>query len=58
VPGYGDYHSIKPDMPTTINKINEEQLLLFDGVCNLCNRVVRFIIKRDRKKKFRFAAMQ
>lgn len=33
-------------------------LLLFDGVCNLCNRSVRFIIERDKKKKFRFAPLQ
>lgn len=33
-------------------------IILFDGVCNLCNRVVLFIIKRDKKALFRFAAIQ
>lgn len=33
-------------------------VILFDGVCNLCNRSVQFIIDRDRKGKFRFAAIQ
>jgi predicted DCC family thiol-disulfide oxidoreductase YuxK len=33
-------------------------VLLFDGVCNLCNNVVVFIIKRDHKDKFRFAPLQ
>jgi predicted DCC family thiol-disulfide oxidoreductase YuxK len=33
-------------------------VVLFDGVCNLCNRSVRFIIKRDKKKQFLFAALQ
>lgn len=33
-------------------------VVLFDGVCNLCNRAVAFIIRRDRAKAFRFAAMQ
>jgi predicted DCC family thiol-disulfide oxidoreductase YuxK len=33
-------------------------ILLFDGVCNLCNRVVLFVIKRDAGAKFRFAALQ
>jgi predicted DCC family thiol-disulfide oxidoreductase YuxK len=33
-------------------------VVLFDGVCNLCNAAVRFIIRRDRRKEFRFAAMQ
>jgi predicted DCC family thiol-disulfide oxidoreductase YuxK len=33
-------------------------IVLFDGVCSLCNRAVAVIIKRDRRKKFRFASMQ
>ena len=35
-----------------------ERIILFDGVCNLCSASVRFVIKRDRKKKFRFASLQ
>lgn len=37
---------------------NQETILLFDGICNLCNGLVQFIIKRDPKVKFRFAALQ
>ena len=33
-------------------------LILFDGVCNLCNGTVDFLIKYDRKKQFRFIALQ
>jgi predicted DCC family thiol-disulfide oxidoreductase YuxK len=33
-------------------------ILLFDGVCNLCNAVVQFVVARDRKHAFRFAALQ
>ncbi len=33
-------------------------LVLFDGVCNLCNSSVNFIIDRDRAKYFKFAALQ
>jgi predicted DCC family thiol-disulfide oxidoreductase YuxK len=33
-------------------------ILLFDGVCNLCNHTVQFVIKRDTKAKFRFASLQ
>ena len=33
-------------------------IVLFDGVCNFCNGSVNFILKRDRKRVFRFAAMQ
>lgn len=32
--------------------------ILFDGVCNLCNASVNFIIDRDPKGYFRFAALQ
>ncbi|MFP4089923.1 MAG: thiol-disulfide oxidoreductase DCC family protein [Cyclobacteriaceae bacterium] len=34
------------------------QIILFDGVCNLCNGAVNFIIDRDPKAKFRFASLQ
>ncbi|HTS38076.1 MAG TPA: DCC1-like thiol-disulfide oxidoreductase family protein [Candidatus Solibacter sp.] len=33
-------------------------ILLYDGVCGLCNRLVQFILRRDRKAIFRFAALQ
>ncbi len=34
------------------------KIILFDGVCNFCNFWVNFIIDRDKKDKFRFAALQ
>lgn len=37
---------------------NEGHILLFDGVCNLCNSIVQFTIKRDPKEKFKFASLQ
>jgi len=33
-------------------------ILLFDGHCSLCNASVDFVMKRDAKKRIRFAAMQ
>ena len=33
-------------------------ILLFDGVCNLCNGFVQWVIRRDEKALFRFAALQ
>lgn len=33
-------------------------VILFDGVCNLCNASVQFIIRHDKKQIFRFAALQ
>ncbi|MBQ4862407.1 DUF393 domain-containing protein [Pseudoalteromonas sp. MMG013] len=33
-------------------------IIIFDGVCNFCNRSINFIIKRDHTNKFVFAPMQ
>jgi predicted DCC family thiol-disulfide oxidoreductase YuxK len=35
-----------------------ERIILFDGVCNLCNKSVQFIIKRDSAGSFKFASLQ
>jgi predicted DCC family thiol-disulfide oxidoreductase YuxK len=40
--------------PTT----TDHPVLLFDGVCNLCNGLVQWVIERDREGRFRFAALQ
>jgi predicted DCC family thiol-disulfide oxidoreductase YuxK len=36
----------------------EHPVLLYDGVCGLCNRTVQFVLRHDREKKFRFAPLQ
>jgi predicted DCC family thiol-disulfide oxidoreductase YuxK len=33
-------------------------LILFDGICNLCNGFVNFIIDRDSQNHFKFSALQ
>lgn len=33
-------------------------VILFDGICNLCNGAVQFIIKRDKNNTFKFASLQ
>jgi len=33
-------------------------IILFDGVCNFCNRTVNIIIEHDKAAKFQFAASQ
>ena len=33
-------------------------VVLFDGVCAVCNRGVRFLLARDRKDRFRYAPLQ
>lgn len=34
------------------------KIILFDGICNLCNGAVQFVIKHDRRDVFRFAPLQ
>lgn len=52
-------------MTNSINKMNfsnlipkGKQLILFDGVCNLCNSSVLYVIKRDKKNLFLFTPLQ
>ena len=35
-----------------------KKIILFDGVCNLCNSSVQYVIKKDKNDAFRFAALQ
>lgn len=38
--------------------MSDERLILFDGVCNLCQKSVQLVIRNDRKGLFRFASLQ
>lgn len=40
-------------MPASVNPV-----LLYDGVCGLCNRLVQFTLQRDHNDLFRFASLQ
>lgn len=46
--------SQKPIRPSSV----PPPLLLIDGVCNLCNGAVQFLIRRDKRKIFRYASLQ
>ena len=35
-----------------------KKIILFDGICNLCNSAVAIVIKQDKKNTFLFAAIQ
>lgn len=35
-----------------------KKIVLFDGVCNLCNASVQFIIEHDKKNVFQFSSLQ
>jgi len=48
---------LKEDITTT-DLLSTSSIVLFDGVCNLCVGSVQFIMKRDSKRIFRFAALQ
>ena len=37
---------------------NEKGIVLFDGVCHLCDGAVRFILKRERVAELKFAPLQ
>lgn len=39
-------------------RVNNNRIILFDGICNLCNASVNFIIKNDKKNRFVFASLQ
>lgn len=41
-----------------MNNFKDKSIILFDGVCNLCNSAVNFIIKHDKKEYFLFASLQ
>jgi len=38
--------------------LKNSSIILFDGVCNLCNGSVQFVLKHDVKKRFLFASLQ
>lgn len=38
--------------------VEERGTILFDGVCNLCNGIVQFVLKRDKRDHFQFASLQ
>ncbi|NDI98766.1 thiol-disulfide oxidoreductase DCC family protein [Flavobacterium sp. LaA7.5] len=40
------------------NVPKDKKIILFDGVCNLCDSTVQYLIKRDNKDVFRFVALQ
>ena len=36
----------------------DKPVILYDGICNLCNSSVRFILKHDTREKFLFSSLQ
>ncbi|WP_027126366.1 thiol-disulfide oxidoreductase DCC family protein [Gelidibacter mesophilus] len=42
----------------SINLEKNKKLILFDGVCNLCDASVQYVIKHDKNDVFRYTALQ
>lgn len=38
--------------------MKDKPIILFDGLCNLCNGAIQFVIKNDSKEKFLFSSLQ
>lgn len=47
-----------PPTPLPDSQAPLDGVILFDGVCVLCSRMVRFVVARDRAARFRFASVQ
>ena len=41
-----------------LSQAEAKPIVLYDGVCGLCNRLVQFLLKRDTHDRFRFASLQ
>ena len=41
-----------------VPKLSGTHVVLYDGVCALCNGLVRFLLAHDEQRRFRFAALQ
>ena len=41
-----------------LNQKNKSMVVFFDGVCNLCQASVRYLIKHDKKNALKFASLQ
>ena len=40
------------------DELGKPAIVLYDGVCGLCNRLNQFLLKRDTHDRFRFASLQ
>jgi len=41
-----------------VHESTSNPIVLYDGICGLCNRAVQFLLKRDRHDRLRFASLQ
>ena len=50
--------SATPTLCHNLHPMKSESVILFDGICNLCNSSVLFVIGHDKEAKFKFASLQ
>lgn len=58
-----NFHKTKKTLRKQLNyikeiNINQHPVILFDGVCNLCNSAVQLVIQKDVKNIFKFSSLQ
>lgn len=49
---------VKLEQATPLEQLPDAPIMLFDGVCNLCNGAVQFILKHERTPKLHFLSLQ
>lgn len=52
------YKETMPEDPVKGNESSSAPVVLYDGVCRLCNGTVNFIVRRDRKGRLKMASLQ
>ena len=58
LPQSADALTLRRFLHATLKCVTDPTLVLYDGVCGLCNRFVQFILHRDGEAIFRFASLQ
>ncbi len=49
---------MEPNLKTSLTSAPIKRVVLYDGICNLCDFAVRFILPRDPEARFQFASLQ
>ena len=47
-----------PDQARLLRRVARKVVVLFDGVCNLCNASVQWLLEHDREGRYRLASLQ
>ena len=50
--------TMAPSFIMNESEIKQQKIILFDGICNLCNGSVTFILEREKRPIFKFASIQ